>query len=130
MIRADTGKRSAMGNWNRTDPLIAAMGRKGEASERRHANDEELRFRVEARRDRLLAEWAASLMGLPAERVADYVAEVIDADLARPGPEDVLEKVGADLRAAGVTIDESELRARLGELEREAWRHVESASVS
>lgn len=118
-----------MGDWNRTDPLLAAMGRKGDASERRYAGEEELRFRMEARRNRLLAEWSALQMGMPAERVAGYVEEVIAADLDRPGPEDVLRKILTDLRVSGVGITEAELRARLGELEREAWRHVESMSA-
>lgn len=131
MIRAiaDDEGQSVMGDWDRTDPLLAAMGRKGDSSERRYAGEEEQRFRMEARRDRLLAEWAAALMGLPAARKAEYVGEVIAADLTRPGPDDVVEKVLADLRASGVEIGEAELRARIGELEREAWRQVEGASA-
>lgn len=106
----------------RDDPLIDAMRRKGGAGEQRLRTEEELRFRVEARRDRLLAEWAAERMGLAPAEVPAYVEGLIAADLAAPGPDDVVAKVLGDLRERGVEVEERELRARLSAFEQAAWR--------
>lgn len=110
------------------DPLVDAMRRKGGASEQRLRAEEELRFRVEARRDRLLAEWAAERMGLAPADVAAHVERLIAADLAAPGPDDVVAKVLGDLRGRGVEVEERELRARLSAFEQEAWRELASGA--
>lgn len=91
------------------------------AFESKFAHDEELRFRVEARRNKLLGLWAADLMGKSGEAAADYAKEVVSADFEEAGDEDVYRKVAGDLgdRAAEATI-----RAKMAELMAEAKRQV------
>ena len=81
--------------------------------EKKFANDQEQEFRAAARRNRLLGEWAAGLMGL--ENVDDYARAVVKSDFEQPGDEDVLRKVTQDLSGSGVTVREGEVRAKMDE---------------
>lgn len=81
--------------------------------ERKFALDQDQEFRAQARRNRLLGEWAAGLMGL--ETVAEYAQAVIKSDFEMPGDEDVLRKVYGDLKGV-VTISEGEVRRKMDEL--------------
>ncbi|MEO8927122.1 MAG: DUF1476 domain-containing protein [Caulobacteraceae bacterium] len=81
--------------------------------EKKFANDQEQEFRAAARRNRLLGEWAAGLMGL--ENVDDYARAVVKADFEQPGDEDVLRKITQDLSGSGVTVREGEVRAKMDE---------------
>jgi hypothetical protein len=94
------------------------------AFETKYAHDEELRFRVIARRNRLLGAWAARLMGLSdAEADAD-AKDVIRADFEEAGEEDVIRKLLGDLTAAGIDTDEGKIRDALGHKEAEARRQI------
>ncbi|MCX7889867.1 MAG: DUF1476 domain-containing protein [Rhodobacteraceae bacterium] len=95
------------------------------AFESKFAHDEELRFRVEARRNKLLGLWAAGLMGKSGDDAAAYAKEVIAADFQEAGDEDVLRKVVADL---GGAADAAAVRAKMAELLDEAKRQVMSES--
>ena len=92
------------------------------AEEAKFARDEEMHFRVHARRNRLLGGWAAKRMGLSAEEADAYAKEVIQADFEEAGDEDVIRKLLGDLIAAGVEIDETEIRIALDEKLVEARR--------
>lgn len=81
--------------------------------ERKFALDQEQEFRAQARRNRLLGEWAAGLMGL--ENVAEYAQAVVKSDFELPGDEDVLRKVYGDLKDA-VSITEGDVRRKMDEL--------------
>lgn len=67
------------------------------AFETKFAHDAEMKFRAEARANRLLGFWAAELMGLTGKAAEDYALSVVKADLSEPGHEDVLRKVTQDL---------------------------------
>jgi hypothetical protein len=82
--------------------------------ERKFALDEENEFKAIARRNRLLGEWAAGLMGL--ENVADYARVVVKSDFEQPGDEDVLRRVFGDLKGAGVDVNEGVVRRKMDEL--------------
>ena len=97
---------------------------KERAEEAKYAFDEEMLFRVTARRNRLLGQWAAEKMGLSAEESASYAREVIQADFEEAGDEDVIRKVLGDLTAAGCEVDEAEIRATLEAKHIEARRSV------
>ena len=84
--------------------------------EKRFALDQEQEFKAHARRNRALGEWAAGLMGLQAPHVAEYAKAVVKSDFELPGDEDVLRKVFEDLKGAGVTITEGEVRMKMAEL--------------
>ena len=65
--------------------------------EARFTHDSELRFKAEARRNKLLGLWAAEHMGLSEDHAKEYAAEVVAADFEEAGDEDVFRKVAADL---------------------------------
>ncbi len=82
--------------------------------ERKFALDQDQEFKAGARRNRLLGEWAAELMGL--NDAADYAKAVVKSDFEQPGDEDVLRKVFGDLNSAGVDITEGAVRRKMDEL--------------
>ena len=87
--------------------------------------NQELRFRVTARRNRLFGLWAAARLGLPAGEEADaYAKTVVAADFEAPGDADVIEKVRSDLDKAGVAVTEREIRAELERAAAEARRQL------
>jgi len=99
---------------------------KGE--ERKFAMDAETAFRVAARRNRLLGNWAAEKMGLGPEETEAYAKAVIQADFEEAGDEDVIRKVLGDLVAAGCDVDADTVRAALEEKSVEAKRQLMSES--
>jgi hypothetical protein len=92
------------------------------AAEDQFAHESEMTFRINARRNRLLGEWAAVLMGLTKEETDAYSKSVIQADFEEAGDEDVIRKVLGDLVSAGVDMDEAGVRAALAEKTTEARR--------
>ena len=82
--------------------------------ERKFALDAEQEFKATARRNRMLGEWAAGLMGL--ESSEEYVRAVVKSDFEMPGDEDVLRKVFEDLKGSGVAVSEGEVRMKMAEL--------------
>jgi hypothetical protein len=86
------------------------------AFEGKYKRDQELQFKVSARRNRLLGEWAAAKMGLTGQAATDYAKEVVSADFNRPGDEDVAEKVVADLTAKKVPATAAEIRKEMDRL--------------
>ncbi len=92
------------------------------AFENQFAHDQELAFRITARRNRLLGEWAAGLMGLTKEETDAYAKAVVQADFEEAGDEDVIRKVFGDLVSAGVETDEMQVRAALDDKAVEARR--------
>jgi hypothetical protein len=98
------------------------------AFETKYARDEEMQFRIIARRNRLLGEWAARLMGLSEEETASYAKDVVRADFEEAGDDDVVRKVLGDLTAAGVDADEAKIREAMGHKTVEARRQIIEAS--
>ena len=94
------------------------------AFETKYAHDEELRFRVIARRNRLLGGWAARLMGLSEAESDAYAKDVIRADFEEAGDEDVIRKLLGDLTAAGIETDDAKIREALAHKEAEARRQI------
>ena len=84
--------------------------------EKRFALDQEQEFKAAARRNRALGEWAAGLMGLTENHIAEYAQAVVKSDLEQPGEDDVLRKVYEDLKGSGVQISEGEVRMKMAEL--------------
>ena len=96
------------------------------AFEAKFARDEEMQFRIIARRNRLLGEWAARLMGLSEVETEAYAKDVVRADFEEAGDEDVIRKVLGDLTGAGCEVDEAEVRAALEAKSVEARRQLMS----
>ena len=91
--------------------------------EAKWAHDAEALFRIMARRDSKLGEWAAARMNMHDSRIDDYVAAVVEAGVLGKGPDPALSKVEADFAAAGLTISGAELQAKAAELRAEAVAH-------
>jgi hypothetical protein len=83
------------------------------AEEAHFAHDQEMQFRIQARRNRLLGHWAAEKMGLSAAETEAYAKSVVQADFEEVGDEDVIRKLLGDMTSAGVDTNEAELRAAL-----------------
>ncbi len=94
------------------------------AFETKYARDEEMQFRIIARRNRLLGEWAARLMNLSEEETSSYAKDVVRADFEEAGDEDVIRKVLGDLTSAGVDADEAKIREALAHKTVEARRQI------
>ena len=98
------------------------------AFETKFAHDEEMNFRIIARRNRLLGEWAARKMGLSEEETAAYAKDVVRADFEEAGDEDVIRKVLGDLTAPGIETDETEIREALEHKSVDAKRQIIEAT--
>lgn len=97
---------------------MSTFGDREKAFENKFALDQELRFKAEARRNKLLGLWAAEKLG---KADADaYAKEVVASDFEEAGDADVFRKLRADFDAAGVTVSDEELRNRMLELLAEA----------
>ena len=93
------------------------MNDRERGEELKYQMDQEMQFKAEARRNKLLGEWLAGEFGMgPAETEA-YAKEVVIADLDEPGVEDVMRKVMADIAGRGADITEDQVRAKISELD-------------
>jgi len=93
------------------------------AFESQYARDQEMQFKIVARRNRLLGQWAAKKMGLTEAEADAYARDVIRADFEEAGDEDVIRKLLGDLTSAGVEVSESDIRQALDHKTVEARRH-------
>ena len=89
--------------------------------ERKFAHDEEMKFKAEARRNRLLGLWAAGKLGITdPDEAKSYAQQVVFADFAEKGDEDVQRKVSADFQSKGITVPDQEIRDQMTRLLAEA----------
>lgn len=94
------------------------------AHEAKFVREEEMAFRVTARRNKLLGHWAAARMGLTPEETDSYAKSVVQADFEEVGDEDVIRKLLGDLTAAQVETNDEEIRKALSDLTVEARRQL------
>ncbi len=94
------------------------------AFEAKFARDEEMAFRVTARRNRLLGQWAAAKMALTPEETDAYAKAVVQADFEESGDEDVIRKLLGDLTAAGIEVDDAAVRKAVEDMTVEARRQL------
>ena len=94
------------------------------AFENKFAHDEALRFKAEARRNKLLGLWAAEKLGKTGEDAEAYAKEVIRSDFEEPGDDDVFRKIRSDFDAAGVDQSDHQIRRTMDELMAEAKTQV------
>lgn len=93
------------------------------------ALDEHLRFKAEARRNKLLGQWAAVQLGLTGDEADAYAKAVVSSDFKEPGEEDVFRKVNGDFRAKGVAITDDDVRRKMNELRAIAREQVRSEAT-
>lgn len=105
---------------------MTTFNNREKAYENKFAHDEALKFKAEARRNKLLGLWTAGLLGKSGEDADNHAREVVRADFEEPGDEDVFRKVRGDLDAAGVTLSDDDLRAKMVELMGQAVDEIEA----
>jgi hypothetical protein len=91
--------------------------------EERFRHEQELSFKIAARRNRLFGNWIADRLGLSGGE-EEYARSVVVADLQQPGDDDIVTKVEQDLRAKSVAITQAQLRAKLDEFAKEAQAQI------
>ena len=84
--------------------------------EKKFVRDEEIQFKINAKRNKYLGEWAAEKLGKSDTEKEAYVQEVIKSDFAEPGDEDVFRKIQGDLQKASISISDSEIREQMSSL--------------
>ncbi|WP_193371408.1 DUF1476 domain-containing protein [Pelagibius marinus] len=104
---------------------MSTFNEREKAFEDKYKHDQDLQFRTEVRRNKLLGQWVArELFGLEGEAVESYAKDVVASDLDEPGIDDVVRKVMADIEAKGVDFSEHRLRHRMDELLTEAKQQI------
>ena len=86
--------------------------------EKKFAHDEELQFKVSARRNKYIGQWVSQILGYNSDQEKDYIQSVIKADFAEAGDEDVFRKVKADLKDRN--ISDEDIRKKMDELNEKA----------
>ena len=81
--------------------------------EKKFVHDEEMQFKVNARRNKYLGEWAADRIGKTDQSKLDYIQEVIKSDFIEPGDEDVFRKIKTDFENAKVEFKDNEIREQM-----------------
>lgn len=96
------------------------------AEERKFQLGQDLEFKVQARRAKLVGAWAGGLMGLSEQAAADYAKSVVIADLEEAGAEDLFRKIRSDLDLHAVQLSDHQIRAKMDECLTEARKQVET----
>ena len=105
---------------------MSSFNKRKQDAETRFKHDQELEFKANARRNKLLGLWAADLMGVTDADADAYAKEVVVSNFERPGDDDVLEKVHKDLIDKGLDVSAHKVRKemdRLMEVAREQVRN-------
>lgn len=103
---------------------MTTFDKRKDAFENKFALDAELKFKAEARRNKLLGLWAADLLGRTGEAAEDYAKAVVQADFQEAGDEDVFRKVRADFDANGIDQSDHQIRRTMDELMAKAAEEI------
>jgi hypothetical protein len=105
---------------------MTTFDKREEGFEKKFAHDEELRFKANARRNKLLGLWAAGKMGLAGTAADAYAKEVVVADFEEAGDDDVFRKVRKDFDAKGVAQSDQDIRKTMDALMAQAVEQIKS----
>jgi hypothetical protein len=103
---------------------MTTFDKRKDAFENKFAHDAELRFKAEARRNKLLGLWAAGLLGKSGEAAESYAKSIVAADFEEAGEEDVFRKIRGDLDAGGVVQSDHQIRRTMDELMAKAVEQI------
>jgi hypothetical protein len=106
---------------------MTIFDKREQAFEDKFVHDEEMLFRANARRNRLLGFWAAEKLGKTGVQAEAYAEEVVRVDVDHPGSANVLQKIRRDFDAAGVAQSDHQIRRRMDELLTMALASLKSA---
>jgi hypothetical protein len=95
---------------------MTTFDKRQEGFEKKFAHDEEMKFKANARRNKLLGLWAAEKMGLTGEAAQAYARDVVKADFEEAGDHDVFRKIRRDFDAKGVQQSDHQIRRTMEEL--------------
>ena len=105
---------------------MTTFDKREEGFEKKFAHDEELRFKANARRNKLLGLWAAEKLGLAGADADAYAKEVVVADFEESGDNDVFNKVRKDFDAKGVAQSDHQIRRTMDELMEKAIADIKT----
>ena len=96
--------------------------------EKKFAMDQDLKFRAESRRNKMVAEWAGAKLGMTGAALDDYVKAVRKADLEEKGDDDVFRKIRGDLDAKSIAVSDNEIREAMFKFLETAVTQIQSES--
>jgi hypothetical protein len=105
---------------------MTTFDKREEGFEKQYAVDEELKFKAEARRNRLLGTWVAGKLGMSGDEASAYAKQVVAAEFEGSG--DVIAKIMGDVKAKGAAVTEADVRAKSAELMAEAVAQVKAGT--
>jgi hypothetical protein len=106
---------------------MTTFDKREEGFEKKFAMDEDLRFRANARRNKMLGLWAAEKMGLTGDAADAYAKEVVAADFEEVGDHDVFRKIRKDFDAKGVAQSDHQIRRTMTDLMEVAIAQIKSS---
>ncbi len=95
---------------------MTTFDKREKSFEAKYAHDQEILFKIGARRNKLLGQWMAEQLGLDGADAEAYAKAVIASDFEKPGDEDVFEKVWADVQSKGLSLTEAQVRQQMQDL--------------
>ena len=106
---------------------MTTFDKREEGFEKKFAHDEELRFKANARRNKLLGLWAAEKLGVSGDAANVYAKEVVMADFEEAGEEDVFKKVRKDFDAKGIVQSDQDIRRAMVDLMEKAIAEIKAS---
>ena len=97
---------------------MSSFDEREKSFEKKFAHDQELQFKVSARRNKYIGEWASKILGYDKEKEKEYIQTVIKADFAEAGDEDVFRKIKDDFK--NHDISDEDIRKKMDELNEKA----------
>jgi len=97
---------------------MSSFDERKKSFEKKFAHDEELQFKVSARRNKYIGEWASKILGYNTDQEKEYIQSVIKADFAEAGDEDVFRKIKEDLKDHNIA--DEDIRKKMDELNEKA----------
>jgi hypothetical protein len=105
---------------------MTTFDKREDGFEKKFAHDEELRFKANARRNKLLGLWAAEKLGLSGDAALAYARDVVMSDFEEAGDHDVFRKIRKDFDAKGVAQSDHQIRRTMDELMAEAISQIKA----
>lgn len=106
--------------------MADSFSKREKGEERKYELDQQLIFKAESRRNKLLGLWLAEIFGITGDEAQAYAKEVIMADMDEPGIEDVMRKVLKDVEAKGAPVTEAQIREKIKEFDAVAIQQVKT----
>ena len=107
---------------------MTTFDKREEGFEKKFAHDEELRFKANARRNKLLGLWAAEKLGISGPAADAYAKEVVVADFEEAGDDDVFRKVRRDFDAKSLALSDQQIRKAMTDLMEQAIAQIKAGS--